>query len=230
MTRITCALCLCLLFASLDLTTATAQSETSSVIAQEPPFELEPVVVTATRTEQKVGQSTANVTVLKKDEIANAPAYVVDDLLRQIPGFNTFRRSSSLVTAPQEDPEAQGVTLRGIGPGGASRALVLVDGIPANDAFGGLIYWGELPTGSIERAGIVRGGYFRLWGNFALAGVINLITRMPQERDILAKAAFGNRTTENGYLSYNDKFGGLRFGIEGNAFHTNGWNIVIPNQ
>jgi hypothetical protein len=46
-------------------------------------------------------------------------------MLRQIPGFSTFRRSSSLVTAPSQDPEAQGVTLRGIGPGGASRALVL---------------------------------------------------------------------------------------------------------
>jgi outer membrane receptor protein involved in Fe transport len=230
MKYITCTLCLCLLFASLDLTTATAQSQTSSVIAQETPVELEPVVITATRTEQKVGQSTANVTVLQKDEIANSPAYVVDDMLRQIPGFNTFRRSSSLVTASQQDPEAQGVTLRGIGPGGASRALVLIDGIPANDAFGGWIYWGEMPMESIERAEIVRGGYSSLWGNFALAGVINLITRMPQERDILAKAAFGNRTTEDGYLSYNDKFGRLRFGIEGNAFHTNGWNIILPDQ
>src|SRR5881296_2667907 len=204
MTRTTCALCLCLLFASLDLTTATAQSETSSVIAQEPPFELEPVVVTATRTEQKVGQSTANVTVLKKDEIANSPAYVVDDLLRQIPGFNTFRRSSSLVTAPQEDPEAQGVTLRGIGPGGASRALVLVDGIPANDAFGGWIYWGELPTESIDHIEVVRGGGSNLWGNFAMGGVINIITKTPTERAGFASTLGGNRGTTDNAVSYTD--------------------------
>src|SRR6185503_13467689 len=91
-----------------QLSAATTQPQMSFPTGEETPVELEAVVITATRTEQKVGQSTANVTVLKKDEIANSPAYVVDDLLRQIPGFNTFRRSSSLVTAPQQDPEAQG--------------------------------------------------------------------------------------------------------------------------
>ena len=69
---------------------------------------------------------------------------VLDDFLRQIPGLNTFRRSSSLVTAPAQDPEARGVSLRGIGPGGASRALVLVDGIPVNDGFGGWLY--QIPS------------------------------------------------------------------------------------
>jgi hypothetical protein len=73
---------------------------------------------------------------------------VLDKFLRQIPGFNTFRRSSSLVTAPAQDPEAQGVSLRGIGPGGASRALVLVDGIPVNDGFGGCLY--QIPSAPLS--------------------------------------------------------------------------------
>ena len=105
---------------------------------------LEPMVVTATRTEMKLKDVPASVTVLTKKEIIQSSALTLDDLLRQIPGFNTYRRSSSLVTAPQQDPEAQGVTLRGIGPGGASRALVLLDGVPVNDAFGGWLYWGEI--------------------------------------------------------------------------------------
>src|SRR5262249_56549224 len=102
-------------------------------------------VVTATRTRMPEGEVPASVTVLTQEDISRSSALAVDDLLRQIPGFNTFRRSSSLVTAPAQDPEAQGVTLRGIGPGGASRALVLGDRVTAKGTFGGWADWAE-PT------------------------------------------------------------------------------------
>jgi outer membrane receptor for ferrienterochelin and colicin len=95
---------------------------------------LEPVAVTVTRMEQKADEAPASVTVLT-DDIEHSAAQTLDDLLRQVPGFSLFRRSSSLVT----HPTTQGVSLRGIGPSGASRALVLVDGVPANDAFGGWV-------------------------------------------------------------------------------------------
>ncbi len=197
---------------------------------QEEPIQLEPVMVTATRTEMKVKEAPVSVTVLTKEEIAQSGALAVDDLLRQIPGFNTFRRSSSLVTAPQQDPEAQGVTLRGIGPGGASRALVLLDGIPVNDAFGGWLYWGEMPLQNIERIEVVRGGSSNLWGNFALGGVINIITKAPERRAVQAKLSVGNLGTTDDDLSYTDVAGPLRVGLRGNFFHTDGYNIIAPNQ
>ncbi len=197
---------------------------------QEEPIHLEPVLVTATRTELRVKEAPVSVTVLTKEEIAQSGALAVDDLLRQIPGFNTFRRSSSLVTAPQQDPEAQGVTLRGIGPGGASRALVLLDGIPVNDAFGGFIYWGELPLDNIERIEIVRGGSSNLWGNFALGGVINIITKTPQQRAVQTKFSVGNLGTTDDVLSYTDVAGPVRLGLHGNFFHTDGYNIIARIQ
>ncbi|HEU5194370.1 MAG TPA: TonB-dependent receptor plug domain-containing protein, partial [Methylomirabilota bacterium] len=84
---------------------------------------LEPVVVTVTRMEQKAGDAPASVTVLTRDDIDHSASQTVDDLLRQVPGFSLFRRASSLVT----HPTTQGLSLRGIGPSGTSRALVLVD-------------------------------------------------------------------------------------------------------
>ncbi|MBI3780546.1 MAG: TonB-dependent receptor [candidate division NC10 bacterium] len=192
--------------------------------------ELEPVVVTATRTEMKLKEVPASVTVLTKEDIAQSGALAVDDLLRQIPGFNTFRRSSSLFTAPQQDPEAQGVTLRGVGPGGASRALVLLDGIPVNDAFGGFLYWGELPLENIERIEVVRGGGSNLWGSFALGGVINIITKTPEKRTVETKLSAGNLGTTDDTLSYTDVVGPLRVGLYGNFLHTDGYNIIAPNQ
>ena len=193
-------------------------------------FELEAVVVTATRTELKLKEAPVSVTLITKEEIAQSGAIVVDDLLRQIPGFNTFRRSSSLVTAPQQDPEAQGVTLRGIGPGGASRALVLLDGIPVNDAFGGFLYWGEIPLESVERIEVVRGGASSLWGSFALGGVINIITKIPEKRAVHVKLSGGNLGTTDDDLSYTDVVGPVRLGLEGNFLHTDGYNIIAPNQ
>ncbi len=198
--------------------------------AQTSPTRLEPVVVTATRTETKAEEVPASVTVLTQQEIAESGTLAVDDLLRQIPGFNTFRRSSSLVTAPAQDPEAQGVTLRGVGPGGASRALVLLDGIPVNDAFGGWIYWGELPLENIERIEVVRGGSSNLWGDFALGGVINIITKAPETQKVQTKISGGSRGTTDDEVSYSDIKGPIRFSLQGNFFHTDGWNIVVPAQ
>ena len=65
-------------------------------------------------------------------ELANSAAGALDDVLRQTPGFTLFRRSSSRTA----NPTTQGVTLRGVSGSGASRTLVLADGVPLNDPFG----------------------------------------------------------------------------------------------
>lgn len=73
--------------------------------------------------------------------------------LRQVPGFSLFRRSSSVVAKPT----TQGVSLRAIGSSGASRTLVLWDGIPINDPFGGWVYWTRIDPAHIDRVEIDRG-------------------------------------------------------------------------
>jgi outer membrane receptor protein involved in Fe transport len=191
-----------------------------------PTYNLPPVVVTATRTKIAPGSSTSYLTVFIQQDVAQSPALVLDDALRQIPGFNTFRRSSSIVTAPADDPEAQGVTLRGIGPGGASRALVLFDGIPVNDAFGGWIYWDEIPLNSIDRVEVVEGGGSDLWGDEAAGGVINIISKRPQSNGVGVQASYGNHNTTQDALSGVYSLGPLRLTLESDFFNTNGWNIV----
>ena len=174
-------------------------STSSAGSAQQPApaYQLPPVVVTATRTAISPHDATNYVTELSEEQIEQSPQLVLDDLLRQVSGFNTFRRSSSMVTAPADDPEAQGVTLRGVGPGGASRALVLLDGIPVNDAFGGWIYWDEMPlTEHRSRIEVVEGGGSNLWGNEAEGGVINIISkRPPRPTRCRSQASYGNRNT-----------------------------------
>src|SRR5262249_7954433 len=130
---------------------------------------LETLTVTPARTEQAVGNVPASVRVLDDTTIKQSPALVADDLLRQGPPFSLSRRSSSI----SAQPTTQGVSLRGIGPSGVSRTLVLMDGIPFNDPFGGWVYWTRIPMNSIERVEIVDGTSSSLYGNYAMGGVIN---------------------------------------------------------
>lgn len=197
--------------------------------AQAPPeevFRLDQVVVTATRTEQKLKDVPENVTVLTKEDIQLSAAQTVDDLLRQIPGFSLFRRSSSLVT----HPTAQGVSLRGVGPSGVSRTLVLLDGIPLNDPFGGWVYWSKVPMESIERIEVVRGGGSGVWGNYALGGVINIITERPQKRTLKFDGEGGTRGTVNLDLFASDLIGPVGLAVEGNYFNTEGYKIIREDQ
>lgn len=99
-----------------------------------------------------------------------------DDVLRRVPSFSLFRRSSSVAA----HPTAQGVSLRGVGPSGVSRTLVLLDGVSMNDPFGGWISWSRVPPGSVDKAEIIEGSSANLFGSSALGGAINLITPRPR--------------------------------------------------
>ena len=164
-------------------------------------------------------------TVLTGEDIRHSASQTVDDVLRQVPGFSLFRRSSSLVT----HPTSQGVSLRGIGPSGASRALVLLDGVPINDPFGGWVYWNKIPLQAIEQIEVVRGGGSSVWGNYALSGVINIITKRPTERQALLEGSYGNRNTTNLDLLVMETREPWRVSLEGNFFDTAGYQIVAPS-
>ena len=187
---------------------------------------LEPVVVTVTRMEQKAGDAPASVTVLTRDDIEHSASQTVDDLLRQVPGFSLFRRASSLVT----HPTTQGLSLRGIGPSGTSRALVLVDGVPVNDPFGGWVYWARMPMLGIDQIEVVRGGGSSVWGNYALGGVVQVISRRPTERAAFFDASYGNHETMNFDLLLHDVEGPFRIALEGNYFDTGGYDVVKKSR
>ena len=144
----------------------------------------ETVTVTASRTEQRLRDVPASVNVLTQEDIRRSPGVVADDVLRQIPTFSLFRRTSSLAA----HPTAQGVSLRGIGPSGVSRTLVLLDGVPFNDPFGGWVYWTRVPLDATDRIEIVDSASSSLYGNYAMGGVINVMTAAAMRRTVDVKA------------------------------------------
>ncbi len=133
----------------------------------------ETITVTATRTETRVADTPASVVVLSREAMQESAAPTLDDALRQVAGFTLFRRTGSRVA----NPTAQGVSLRGVGASGASRALVLDDGVPLNDPFGGWVYWGRVPEAALDRVEVLRGGASDLYGSSAMGGVIQFVRR-----------------------------------------------------
>jgi outer membrane receptor protein involved in Fe transport len=106
------------------------------------PVALPPLAVTATRASQPLAQVPFSLVTVSGHELHSAPTATLDGALRRVPGFSLFRRSDSLTA----NPTAQGVSLRGLGPSGASRSLVLLDGVPLNDPFGGWVTWSKVPA------------------------------------------------------------------------------------
>src|SRR5688572_14218553 len=155
---------------SVDLTTQLAQS---IEVRLRPSGITEQLTVTATRSEQRVADVPASINVVSSEQIEQSPAVVADDVLRQVPTFSLFRRTSSIAA----HPTAQGVSLRGVGPSGVSRTLVLLDQVPFNDPFGGWVYWTRVPLMDTERIEIVDGATSSLYGNYAMGGVINIVTQ-----------------------------------------------------
>jgi len=180
------------------------------------------ITVTAERTETRVSETAASVAVLSTEDLATTSALTVDDALRQVPGFSLLRRSGSRTA----NPTSQGVSFRGVGPSGASRAVVLSDGIPINDPFGGWVYWGRVPREAIDRIEVVQGGASSLYGTDALGGVVNLITREPREGALSFEASYGNQQTPDVSLFTGGTLFQWAARLSAEAFHTDGYVLV----
>lgn len=213
-------------FAELRHTVPAGTSPTNLDLVLSPASVQEAVTVTATRSERRTGDVPASVSVLDREDIKQSPALVADDLLRQIPTFSLFRRTSSLAS----HPTAQGVSLRGIGPSGVSRTLVLVDGVPNNDPFGGWVYWSRVPLESSDRIEVVDGSTSSLYGNYAMGGVINFVTNPATPKTLDVKAQYGSRSTPKLDFVGSHVWGKFGVTVDGNVFDTDGYPIVRANE
>jgi iron complex outermembrane recepter protein len=187
---------------------------------------LETVVVSATRTERRLGTVPASVNVVSSEAIRASPAVVADDVLRQVPSFSLFRRTSSLAA----QPTTQGVSLRGIGPSGQSRTLVLLDGVPFNDPFGGWVYWTRVPLLSVDQIEITEDTASSLYGNIAMGGVINVVTSRPARRTLQLQTQYGNRNTPKVDFFASDRWRRVGIAVEGSALDTKGFPIVAARE
>ena len=182
----------------------------------------EQMTVTASRTEARVSDTAASVAVLSAEDLSTTAALTLDDTLRQVPGFSLLRRSGSRTA----NPTSQGVSFRGVGPSGASRSVVLADGIPINDPFGGWVFWGRVPRESLSRIEVVQGGASSLYGTDALGGVVNLISRDTRDSALSFETSYGNQQTPDFSLFAGGRLFQWAAQLSAEAFHTDGYVLV----
>ena len=168
-----------------------ANSRAFAQLAPPPDYDqkLSDVVVNATRSGTPLDQMSLNTTILTKEVLESSPDQTIDQVLKNVPGV--FLND---VPYYQKDPTGQSINVRGLGYG---RTLVLIDGLPANDAFYGTVQWNLVPMSSIESVEFVRGGVSSLWGNYGMGGVININTKTPKNSSQDVSASYGSFATGN---------------------------------
>lgn len=148
--------------------------------------------------------------VSNREEVQTAPETTVDQIVNKIPGIFV-----NTVPSTELHPTGSTFSIRGFGTSTNVNTLVMVDGIPYNDPFFRTINWARIPKNSVESIEVIRGGgATSLWGNLAMGGVVNVVTRPPQDDKLSVYADYGSYNTVN-------------TGVSGQLFKTDKWSMGL---
>jgi outer membrane receptor protein involved in Fe transport len=198
----------------------------NTTISLEPAAATQQVTVTAYRTPLGELESPVSTRTLSPVELQTAAPITMDGQVRQLPGVELFRRSSSLVA----NPTSQGISLRGLGSTSASRTLVTSDDVPLNDPLGGWIHWEEQPELAVSSIDLVRGGASDLYGSSAIGGVMNVGIVRPTATMAELRSSYGGLGTYDGSGMAETKHGPWGLMGAGGALGTDGFIQEAPWQ
>ncbi len=180
------------------------------------PVEMEEVVVTGTRNEQEIKNIPANVTVIDQQDIKNSTARTVVELLRGQQGI--------VVSDTSGNGKNARVDMRGFGESSAANSLIMIDGRRVNAIDLSGVDWLQIPLDQVERVEIVRGTGSVLYGDNAVGGVINIITKLPSEKmGAQAGTAFGSYGRQKQQASVSGSQGPIGAALFASYDSTNGY-------
>lgn len=128
------------------------------------------IVITGRALPETKAERVYDVRRISGKQIEQSSTHELDQLLKDVPGLELFRRSD----ARSGHPTSQGVTLRALGGNASSRALLVLDGVPQADPFGGWVNWPAYDPQDLSEIRVVRGGGSVANGPGALSGTIEL--------------------------------------------------------
>lgn len=203
----------CGAFAATAVTTGSAVAQATDTAAT--------VLVTATRSDARLDELALHTTLITAEDIRHSPAQTLDQLLRGVGGL-LVPGAPAFTT----DPTGHNIKFRGMD----KKVLVLLDGRPVLDPFFTTIQWFKLPLSAIERVEIVRGGGSAVWGNLAVGGVINIVSRRPSANDTAVAASVGTMATATATIEQGLVLApglGLQLGADG--FRSDGYDNTPAN-
>jgi len=161
------------------------------------PMNLDEIVVTATRTETEASQAPASTSVVTGNDIAQRTVLAPDEALNTLPGvFDTRGKGLTDVMSS--------INLRGMP--GQERTLILLDGMPLNSAYTGNVQFGGMSPEDIRQIEVIRGPFSSLYGGYAMGGVVNILTKMPEKEEVTVTGSYGSNDYWRGYVSVGDKY------------------------
>jgi iron complex outermembrane recepter protein len=181
----------------------------------------EEFVVTATRNQNKIEDVPGSIQVISRKQIEELPSQKIDDLIQYACGLNVIRSGGAWTMRPV-------VSLRGLSGDEQGRTLVMIDGVPVNKGDTGGVNWNRIDKNSIQQIEIFRGPGSSLYGNNAMGGVINIITKTPGEK-LQGKAgiSFGTYNTQQSNIYLGSKIN-QKLWLTTSAFFTSsdGYNAI----
>jgi len=185
------------------------------------------IVVTGRGLPRATGEDAYADTVIGRERLAGSASGRLEEILREVPGFQLFRRSD----ARSANPTSQGATLRALGGNASSRALLILDGVPQTDPFGGWINWPAYDPERLGQVRIVRGGGSGVAGPGALAGTIELASADPADlRGPTAALAYGSRDSLDARAGYGAALGAGFVTLGANLSRGDGFVPIIASQ
>ena len=154
----------------------------------------DPIIVTGRGLAARKSDAAYDVSTIERDRILQSASGRLEDVLRDVAGVQSFRRSDSR----SSNTTNQSITLRGLGGNATSRALLILDGVPQSDPFGGWISFPAYATDRLGQVRVTRGGGSGLWGPGALGGTVELDSATPDQlATISAHLASGSRNSRD---------------------------------
>jgi outer membrane receptor protein involved in Fe transport len=148
------------------------------------------IVVTGRGLDEAPGDRAYDIVTIERDRIEANASSRLESILADVAGLQQFRRSDSR----SANPTSQGISLRGIGGNASSRALLILDGVPQADPFGGWVAFPAYASGRLGRIRVTRGGGSGYQGPGALAGTVELESATPDQlTPIQGSVAYGSR-------------------------------------
>lgn len=185
------------------------------------------IVVTGHGLDDVRSDAVYDVVAIDRARLAHSAANRLEDVLRDVPGFQQFRRSDSRTA----NPTSQGATLRALGGNASSRALLILDGVPQTDPFGGWIAWPAYDPRRLGRIRVVRGGGSGTAGPGALAGTIEMESAGPDDMTGLAAGlSYGSRDSVDAYAGYGTRLGAGYLNVSAAYARGDGFVPIVAGQ
>lgn len=158
------------------------------IASSTPALAQDEIVVTGQALPAPLSDEAYSIITIAEERLTSTASGRIEDALRDVAGLQQFRRTD----ARSANATSQGATLRGLGGNASSRALLVLDGVPQSDPFGGWVTWPAFSAIRLQQIRVTRGGGSGAYGSGALSGTIEMESGAGH-RGLTGSLAYGSR-------------------------------------